>query len=382
MRKWINIIKRAHTPSIIREMRTDSEAFDRLDDADKWLARYTYDNLDKWPSRETISELLRRYPNQEAMTLYRGMNFRTEDEFIAFKDDLKDGSVPFNGISSWTTTRESAWQFAVVRPTYYPDRETFQQEKLAREQGEELRGFMGIILKTRIGVGQGIDVNKSDLGHEDEIILPPGSFAVEIEYIRRFHDQIEDGSIKIENFILGLKSAQMNREESALLHHILLTKADRLTVPAQNHLFSLYGALDQVETDYEDRRNRFGTQDGYTGTLFFYFNRQLFDWAEKGYFGKQNMPAVRQAARKVWRAFLNEAQKYPNAYIEARDIGQIAKLAGETNSFQRFMKERFATRYHAMNSREELIKVKTRDDIDEFKKKMETLFKQMAELKG
>lgn len=366
------------------EMRTDSQEFDNLDTADRWLARYTYEGLDRWPSPEVRKILAQRYPLTKPTMVYRGMNFRTQEEYEQFRDSIHDGVLEIGGVSSWGLTREDARQFALVRPTYFPDRETFAQEKIARENGEDLRGYRGVVLSTTLQPGQGIDVNASGKGHESEIIALPGSYRITVEDIKTYHEQVQDGSLNISRFIANVTAENINdKENNSKLHHILKTKMTLLTSKDRMHLFKIY-SKDAGKTKYDTREFSDWNDESidYKERLVFHYRYSFFQKVRDGLFGKEFASIVKRYANAVWRGFINATKEHPDAYLEARSIGYIAELADKNIEFSRFMKERIGKRYAALNAREETSQVKTRDDLHKVKKRFEILMKQYQDLQG
>ena len=98
----------------------EAQSYDKIKDpALRWLAQFTYENKGKHPPQEYLTKLIKKYPNQ-AGTVYRGLNFYTEEawkEFISkFTNDQT--TLTFAGVSSWSHDPTTAHQFAVTQPTY------------------------------------------------------------------------------------------------------------------------------------------------------------------------------------------------------------------------------------------------------------------------
>lgn len=177
---------------IIVEMRPGEER-DNLDPYDSWLAKFCYENLDKWPSQKTFDLLCRRYPVEEPTAVFRGMNFSTKEDYDDFMTMIADGVLDTNGTAtSWGRTPSEVENFALTRPSYILNRETMQAHDDARRRGEVVTGYRGLILRAVVGPGQGIDVNKSRVGHESEIITR-GKIAVTIEQVlKTYQDLVDD----------------------------------------------------------------------------------------------------------------------------------------------------------------------------------------------
>ncbi len=163
-----------------------------------WLKKYLHQGLDKWPSDAIINELLVKFGNDERITIYRGMNFRSKDEWNKFMNDFDGKRYKVNGISSWSPDKLTAQQFAHVRPTYFPDKETFEQERTAREDNEKLRGYRGVIIKSIVEPHSVIDIRKSGVGYENEVLLPTGTYDCEIiDVIKPYRETVENGEVDI-----------------------------------------------------------------------------------------------------------------------------------------------------------------------------------------
>jgi len=159
----------------------ERDPYEHLDWADQWLAKYTRHSWNRWPGEDVINELMERYPNDEPMTLYRGLNFRTKKDLFAFmKDTNRLKTLREGKISSWSPSVGTAHQFSVTRPTYDLNYELMHDEGHKSKMRDHMIGYIGIMLKTQIGPHEGIDVRKSEAVKESEIILPPGEYAIEL----------------------------------------------------------------------------------------------------------------------------------------------------------------------------------------------------------
>lgn len=220
---------------------------DRIGDpALRWLAKYTYENLDKYPRREYLTQLQNQFPCA-AGTLYRGMNFYTQqewDDFISQFQGAKEHNLEFNGVSSWTKTPQDAEQFAVTQPTYFLNREVMVAADVQNKNKERLSGYRGVILSTQVDQGKGIDVDASGVGHESEVVLPPGKRLVKIHHvIKRYEHQLADGDTTPEQVILSTTKENMNTSdttEHSFFDYVMHHYQDQLSNKARNHVFSLY----------------------------------------------------------------------------------------------------------------------------------------------
>ena len=164
---------------LLREIKQINESVS--DSADTWLSKYTLENLDKYPSSSVLDELLEEYPF-DGGTLYRGLNFADIEQWEEFKQQTDNlTKLETGSISSWSTDKRETFAFAVTRPTYFLDRELMQAESTKDKNIDYMIGHVGVILKTNVGAGVGIDVRKSPHSKESEVILKPGTYKIDVD---------------------------------------------------------------------------------------------------------------------------------------------------------------------------------------------------------
>jgi hypothetical protein len=391
----------------------EARNWDREDDpADRWLAKYTYENLDKWPSAEIVKTLLARYGNPEPQVLYRGINFRTKEQWDKFIQEFggqQEADIRTGGISSWTTREGEAQQFAIVQPTYYPDEETFRQEKEARKNAEILRGHRGVILRTEIAAGQGIDVNRSGKGHESETILPPGTHRITIvKEIKPFAQHLQDGDHTVDDAILGMTRHDLtgsgdDKFRNGLFNHVLALHADKLSEEARRHLFKLVYPKRQGIFDVDvtpNRRHDWSTPDIAADwcqeVVSVFYSRWFFELTERGLFVPEDQGKAKRIAAQLARWFIKLVDQHPNAYFRCKGIASIFRLAGMDTQLTRLRKKLVGARYHELNSLEAVRGVNDRiaaakperipswgshSEITKHMKSVEAVMQQMGELR-
>lgn len=226
----------------------EAQNYGRISDpALRWLAKYTYENLDKYPPREYLDQLLNEFPC-EAGTYYRGMNFYSQqawDKFISKFDGQSEQVLEMNGVSSWTNSAGSAEQFAVTQPTYFLNREVMVAADVQRKTKERLSGYRGVILSTHVNQGAGIDVNATGVGHESEVVLPPGKYMIRIHHvIKRYEHQLADGETTPEQVILNTTKESLKSKSDLTDHsffdYVMHHYKDQLSDQARKHIYSLY----------------------------------------------------------------------------------------------------------------------------------------------
>lgn len=170
---------------------------DYKDDIDKAIDAYSNDAFKKSMLSVKINDAIARYPNTQSETLYRGLNFDTKEEYEAFISSIKDNQITLNEISSWSPSYQEAKSFAFTKPSYM---EFMTKEKMAQidkqnKEGERITGYRGIILKTKIPANTGLDMRNTSYSKENEIILPSGTYSVEIEDIKSFKDMMDQTNV-------------------------------------------------------------------------------------------------------------------------------------------------------------------------------------------
>jgi hypothetical protein len=245
------------------------------DSADSWLAEFTYENRNKYPGNNKLEILLKRYPF-DGGKLYRGMNFRTEEDWNTFYKSIKNGVMITNSVTSWSIDKLTVNQFAQTRPSYNLDAITMKLYSDAEKKGEEITGYCGIIIETDVGPGCGIDVNKSNLGHESEVILVPGSYNVKIDRLKKFEEMMND-NVDFNQVILNSTIDDFNSDNKNFVKYILKHYGKELSVPAQTHIFNLYYPKNE-NFSYEFLKRPISDE----GNLYLYFPRKIFSFYEEG----------------------------------------------------------------------------------------------------
>lgn len=204
------------------------------------LAKYVNDPTHKFISSSRLESLIQEFP-YDGGTLYRGLNFSDKESYDKFIEDIKDNKITTTTLTSWTRSTDTARQFAVTRPTYYFNSSLAKAEQARQSSGDYMIGYRGVILKAEIQPNIALDVNKSGVAAEDEVILPAGTYAIgifkeEVPYRYRFTD-----NKKINDYILSIdKDSLLNKENKQLLTFILNNKKPQdLSPEVRTHIFKL-----------------------------------------------------------------------------------------------------------------------------------------------
>lgn len=209
---------------------------DDMDPVDRALARYVLNPDYRYEIHSVIDDALEEYGNDSAMTIYRGLNFDTEEDYNKF---MRQGSnLKLKDISSWSPDKREAETFAITKPSYmeFMTREKMAMISAQRKSGERITGYRGVILKTRIKPGQGIDLRKFKHHSESEILLPPGRYKVSCELVLSYKDQFKNTnpSDKI------LKMTKSNKESAKVLEYVMKNyKPEDLSDEARHKIYLL-----------------------------------------------------------------------------------------------------------------------------------------------
>lgn len=348
-------------PHEITEMRTDSDEFFRLDAPDRWLAKYTYENLDKFPSKETVAALIKRYPN-DAQTVYRGLNFRTKEDWEEFEKNIEDGSIDISRISSWSPSAKEAYTFAITQPSYFLDLQTMQDYEAAEKAGEEISGYRGVILQLELEQGTAIDVDKSKLGHESEIIVPAGTYPADIyRVVKKFEHQLADKDTDIDTVIQSTTIEKYNdSKQRKFFDYVMKNHVDELSNKSRHHLFNMLyrNTIERfkdgkfIKTVLNDELPDLTSEETVPESMSVYYPYMFLQYAMKGYFLDDDTQTVKQVAQKIVKHALQAIKThYSERRIEAGNLLDIARFAGMYQEALNVYQETFGKQYRDLEQK-------------------------------
>lgn len=372
------------------EMRPDSSEFKRLDPPNKWLALYTYDPRNKHPSSEIIAKLLKRYPAQ-AGVIYRGINFDTKAQYQTFMEEIQDGVMKTRRVTSWTQSEDQSEQFAITQPSYQLSLSTMTDYRDMQDNKETVAGYRGVILQTTIEAGQGIDVNKSKLGHESEVILPPGSYQVKIHReLKRWGEMAENGELNFNQIVLQASDDDIRKADyydaNTSVAHVLAKHGKKLNDAAKHRIFLAYSGAKFLYHRIDDG---YGEYDLNTGkrmptpkTLHIAVYSGLFDYAMKGMLTKEDAATARKIAHKAIEEACKIIMQHKDLHLETASMLQIARWAGAEDILTRTFQLTLGKKYQKLqNDVSEINKIKDpnehRQAIDRHAKAVEKILKQI-----
>jgi hypothetical protein len=307
------------------------------DPAKKWLGRFTYTNQGKNPDKSILDTLIQDYPNKPGV-IYRGMNFTREESYSEFMATFNNtnGKLTFNVVTSWSSNAGVAEQFALTQPTYQLNLAVMTAYDQQQKNRERLSGYRGVILKTTIARGVGIDVDASGVGHESEIVLPPGTYQTEIhQLIKQYQHSLEDGDTNIDEVILKTtpESLRSRTTEHSFFDYVIHHHGQELSPKAQRHLLKLFGPQPSVplfKSEVDRSKNYFTKQpvvrfDYYIPTI------RLFELAERNIF----TPEVYRKIQALGKRIISEALPVLSevvaeaTYFNPAQLGLVSRVSGD-----------------------------------------------------
>lgn len=343
----------------IHDLLSEAQDYHKIKDpALRWLAQYTYENLNKWPGKEIIQQLLHAYPS-DAGTVYRGINFSTPDAYEKFMQPFGDSDhakLTFSGITSWTKHAQSAHQFAITQPTYFLNREVMIAHDVMNKNKERLAGYRGVILSMKINSGDGIDVDASGVGHESEIIMPPNTYEVSIhETIKLYADHLKSGDTTIDQVIQSLKSPSELYKSGASGHsfasHVLHHHVKELSDASRNHLFKLLKPKAGVKPFVYEVSPTYawgGKSSDKVDVTYHIPALRLFDMYNQGVFTSDaHVHEIKMLARKVIKQVLPMLREHlvKADRLDMRPIRIVAKLANAESELNQVVRQTVGAEY-------------------------------------
>tara|TARA_R110000851_G_scaffold514_6_gene1779 strand:+ start:483 stop:1631 length:1149 start_codon:yes stop_codon:yes gene_type:complete len=352
------------------------------DYANDWLTKYTHENLDKWPGPEVIKKLSKRYPVDSNMVIYRGLNFRTEEEWDEFVANMKAGEnvVQFGGISSWSPDEGGAKTFAVTRPSYFLSAELMAAETIRSREMEYISGYRGIIIKTNVTTDMGaIDVTKSSAAHENEIILPAGSYKIGVhKVIKRFKDEVADTGVtetvsKILDQMLDLRNAGKSDEYITKFYKYIRHHFSDKIIASEKFKEKVFGiVMGKAKWKAKNLKDIVSVStmkspfDEDDIEVRIHFNRGVFDLAEKGMAPASQMPMIKKYADIILKAY-KKAVKENSATPATFKFGALESLrpyVSDPSAITILMQQAIGNKYQKTNSRDAVADINKIKDPD------------------
>lgn len=374
----------------------EAQDYNRIKDPSlKWLGQYTYEGQNKWPGAHIIQDLLERFPCDAGM-IYRGMNFYTKDEYDKFIQQFggdDQAELEFGSITSWSADVKTASQFALTQPTYFVNMAVVVAHGEMQKNRERLSGYRGIILSMQINKGEGIDVAKSDVGHESEVILPPGTHQIQIhQVIKRYADQISDKEVDINQAVMRMKASDLKSDRSdhhTLFDYVVQHHVHELSDAARNHIFKLVKPKSEVQLFMHEAQPSMRFGEVKSDKVHFHYwvpAWQLFELYDQGVFtNPTHITYVKNLAKRIIKQALPVFEKYviPAEWLDMRLIKHVAQVADQLPQFTNMLKRTVGAEYHRLQDEGRLINQisdhKQREkSLEDHVEKLRELMKKMA----
>lgn len=355
---------------------SDTDALDILDE-------YLMDPLKAYKITPAVyKELMKDYANEKEITLYRGMNFASEKDYNKFVEDIKDNKVTFKSISSWTRHKTTAVQFAKTRPSYmeYMDDGDMELIKKATKENESVVGFRGIILKTTIKPNAALDVNRTEIAKEDEIILSHDStVTVDVINVLKNSDRIKEEGI--DKILKQYVSGEEHVDQSMILN-IIKNHADKLTDEHKHIIGKFFLTIEEEENIFTVQvKKAFSKTENDTIIVRLSYENDIEKY--QNVFLKDDVDQYNLKVQKILKKGLKELTdtlyKYEDAskvtidWVTNTDRRKIFKQFDVYDEYKKVAKF-YTKEYNNLN--DEVLgskKTYSKDDLNDFKKKLERL---------
>jgi hypothetical protein len=362
----------------------ESAIKDRMNDANKIrdpieraIAKYVLDPFHAHEVAEVIHDAIERYGNDEPMTIYRGLNFSSKEEYDSFMRQVDSGKIKFESISSWSPSRKQALVFAKTKPSYMEFMSASMWSNISNQSKakERITGYRGVVLKTEIPAGKGLDIRKTGFGVESEVILPAGAYNVEIEELKTFKDTIADDDVNSIVSRMQKKDYDSDTDMQKMLEYIMHHHPEEFNDESKGKIFKLLaiGTFKYEVRSYgqDDWFRKFPTIDIYMSKFDALQNLSKF-------FLKTDYETVLRKSKPVFLQMLKdiEAAWKPGTVFEWNhgEPGTIAEMLGCRPQYISMLQRTVGADYKNTTTREHNRKV---TDLDAEAKRVVALLKSM-----
>jgi hypothetical protein len=364
----------------------NKDKYDRLDSADQHLYTYTADGFTAIDSAD-FKTLAKRYPFDGGV-VYRGLHFDTQEQHDDFMKKIKDGELHVSSNTSWTVSQRTAKDFARTKKSYWPTPELMKAESERNKAGDFMTGYGGVVMKMELPAGIAVDVNKSDFAKESEVLVPPGTYKIEVhELIVPYRRQF-DTKEKAKEAIKHLKS---HPDKNAIANFLNSTWGSKLDPEDVDVLIEHFCSRALSMTPAE-----FGEKSVVTE----YRRNYLYHDGEQELVLSVHTPFEKDMLERATPKMQAKIKRYTKAQVEAlkRAVSEILKsdqfemavdyrFEGfgwlsqftDLSSVVKPLRQALAAKYHTLNSRE-VNRTINHKNMDAHVKKIESLMKAIASL--
>ena len=313
---------------------------DELDYYDERLKNHVVQEM-PIRNKETFEILRKRYPNKKPLKLYRGINFRTVEQYMNFMQSIEDNKgYKARGADSFSEDQRTVLDFALTQPTYFLNEELMVAEDEKRQNKERLSGYCGVIVEIEVPSNYVVDVSSSGFGIEDEAIVEPSKvYPCKINLVESYRMICNKESFSVNDFIEKEFDGNFNDE---FFQYVLHHHKNEFSAQSRQKLFNdlnSFSIENLMENMDEDDELVFQSEDlivikieEFVGSIrsnkteeryLPLFNRRLFKEAESGYFLEDDYKRLTEKAEKILKEFTSFTLE--NQEIKWRENNDLVK---------------------------------------------------------
>ncbi len=341
---------------------------------DKAIAMYTIDPVYKYMVDDVITSAIKRYPNKQSVTIYRGLNFSTKQQYTDFIGSITDGKLTTTVSTSWSPSQSQAKVFAKTKPSFmeFMSANNWADISAQSKSKERIVGYRGVVLSTTIPANSALDMTTTEYAVENEIIVPPGEYSVSISELKTFKDTVADDS----DINTTIKNLAQQEDATEFLQYILHHHGSELNDASKRIVFKLLGIQPfdytiELTPGYEILKR--------PPSLAVHMVRIDTLDTMKPYILKTDYDRIITQSRGKFKQLLKDIQTMykPGLTIDwgYAPAGKIAELLGLRLEYTTTMQKTVGAEYARLNSREHTRQV---TDIDQEAERIVNLLRSMG----
>lgn len=189
------------------------------------LRSYTKDENPIYDMND-FNEMLALWPNEDDITVYRGINFSTKEKYESFLKEFKaTGGYQSAECAGFSPRYDTAYDFSTTTKTYFPTMHVVMEESKRNVQGEKIAGYCGVILTATAKRGTVVDVNISGQGVESEVLFRPHELIkCEVFKVKSFKELVRSKDFDVNEYV---KNKAGNDDD--LLTYLIINKNKTIT---------------------------------------------------------------------------------------------------------------------------------------------------------
>lgn len=293
----------------------------------------------------------------EDTVAYRGFWFRTKESFDAFKKILDNKEYYPKFPESFTRNWKTAESFAIQKKTFFPmlDNNIFIENNYRKATNEYVAGYAGIILKTVIPKGKGLDLSKTRFSVEDEIIyMTDKKMDYSYEILDSFENQLKKNPIDINEHIRN------HDLKNPLTEYLFANHADEIDNETQHHILNEIIKPYDIKNDKnlflvdEDKRLIIGEESKRSlhneDVEINLYTKPLFTYYEYGIFKDEDvMDRIKKFSNHVVHEaceFIETEYLYRDESLDYQIVYKMNNIKDYTYFADEFAKERYSQSVH------------------------------------